>query len=1410
LIPKLLHFIWIGNEARRPDRLLATWARHHPDWTIKVWGNEDLQTPAWRNRQQIQELARSDLPAAAALMRWEILFEEGGLVFDIDSSCLSPLDPSVLDCEFFACWEEELLEPGRISARFVGSVPNNPFVRKLIAQIGADPDLSRRSSGDAVEGGLLTRMARAEQYAGLTIFPSHHFESHPSPAARPRFSIVIPTYNRRELLELAIASALAQVCPDFELIVVDDGSTDATSEFLASVADSRFRSIRQANAGVAAARNCGIRAALGDYIVWLDSDDQLLPDALARYSARVDDGSATDVMYGFLIYIDETGAETKRGRYEDLARVPAFPALFFSNRLPNPGTVVRRGLYGKVGLYDVSFTHCEDYEFWQRAAAAGARFACVNEFVCRYRWYEGNTSADQDRMRRGEAKVAEKGLREIPLQTLFPNLDWNQPDLARARASLFAAMVLMDRNALDSCAQTAGNAQRSVLAALGARQRDEQAVRMPACVPAGRTIDTPSGSDAAPALSDGCNLRVIVFSKDRPLQLHATVASLRTHCIDPQWMQVQVLALASDDAMKQRYKQVARELPFAAFVAENDFKRDLCEMVRGARHVAFVCDDALFVGPWSIERALRMLREIPNAIGVSLRLGRNTTYCYPQRQPQRIPPSADLLEGWCACDWTKADLDFAYPLELSSSVYRVQDVWALLTDLPYRTPNQLEEQLAARAATFAGRMPILVYPQASIAFCAPLNVVQSTHANRHGVRPSDTAQALAQRFDEGLRVDVEVLRGYTPRACHEEIELPLRDPAVGRCSAVSIPKVLHFIWLGDETQRPNQLLATWVRHHPDWTIKVWGNDDLSSPQWKNGHRMRDLAKSDPSGAAAILRWEILLAEGGLVFDIDSLCVRPLDEFLLDSEAFACWESELIEPGVICASFVGSVANNPFFQMIVDQIGADPELLCKPLRQAAGSDRLTRVWRSERYDGLTVFPSHYFKSGHPGAAAHDRSGRVYAIRTASPAATAQAQVEPVQVPAPARSDPPRGGSAGGGIMNVNFFCHIEKTGIGRHSESVLMGLLKARPDGMRVNYLDSTRHLSVWQLITNGRYGPDTTLFFWRLPPEFVRQVPGRTILWVVFESDRLPQPWVEQIRVHDQVWTPSEWCRDVLLAHGLEPERVRVVEEGVDESIFRPQPIEHPGFVFLSVGKYEMRKSIDETIEAFLDEFPAAREPSVQLWLKADYPGDPARAVRLREKLAIDPRIRVISDTLEDPELAKLYNSADAFVFPSKAEGFGLPCIEAIACGLPTIATDYSGQSVILKHIQGLFVPVDYRLVPIDDPDFCSFYRHDYGGGDFGRWAQPSVASLRKGMRHVFEEKALWRQRALQASEIIRSRLSWDRVTAKVVQELSAARRVPAPVTPVCPPRPMIRTPASRATGSGRKEKMAATGVTRR
>jgi mannosyltransferase OCH1-like enzyme len=192
-----------------------------------------------------------------------------------------------------------------------------------------------------------------------------------------------------------------------------------------------------------------------------------------------------------------------------------------------------------------------------------------------------------------------------------------------------------------------------------------------------------------------------------------------------------------------------------------------------------------------------------------------------------------------------------------------------------------------------------------------------------------------------------------------------------------IPKQLHIIWVGDESKRPDNCIRTWVERNPDWTVNVWGNADLRDYGWHNAAHMRQMAQRELNGVADMMRWEILYNEGGFVVDADSVCVRPLDDWLLEHEAFACWENELARPGLIAAGYVAGRANNPFFGQIVNDIRAEASVVNDMAWKTVGPQRLTNAFRQYAYSGLTVLPSHYFIPEHFSGVRYQGSGPVYA-------------------------------------------------------------------------------------------------------------------------------------------------------------------------------------------------------------------------------------------------------------------------------------------------------------------------------------------------------------------------------------------------------------------------------------------------
>ena len=189
----------------------------------------------------------------------------------------------------------------------------------------------------------------------------------------PRVTVIIPTYNRADLLRKAIESVLNQTFSDLELIVVDDGSTDHTEEVIRSIPDARLKYHKQPNRGGAAASNTGIRAAIGEFVAFLHSDDLFLSEKIAAQLAMVDDDPEIGLVYS-LFYSRRIGGPKKlQGRcYPPGSReLPEGPKIYL------PTTLIRRSWLEQVGGFDEGLAVSEDSELIWRLCIAGCRMAGV-------------------------------------------------------------------------------------------------------------------------------------------------------------------------------------------------------------------------------------------------------------------------------------------------------------------------------------------------------------------------------------------------------------------------------------------------------------------------------------------------------------------------------------------------------------------------------------------------------------------------------------------------------------------------------------------------------------------------------------------------------------------------------------------------------------------------------------------------------------------------------------------------------------------------------------------------------------------------------------------------------------------------------------------------------------------------
>ena len=230
----------------------------------------------------------------------------------------------------------------------------------------------------------------------------------------PIVSVIIPTYNRAHLIDKAINSVLSQTYQDYEIIVVDDASTDNTKEVVKDFTDSRISYIFHTNnLDISAARNSGIKASQGKYIALLDSDDEWLPEKLDKQINKFEKESLKiGVIYTGSYYIDEKGNQIRKVHvpikegyiYEDLLRAGGYLCL--------SSTLIKRECFKKVGLFDENLPPCEDLDMWIRIAKY-YKFSYIKDLLVATRIHNNQITNDSEALIEGIKKIQVKYNKEL-------------------------------------------------------------------------------------------------------------------------------------------------------------------------------------------------------------------------------------------------------------------------------------------------------------------------------------------------------------------------------------------------------------------------------------------------------------------------------------------------------------------------------------------------------------------------------------------------------------------------------------------------------------------------------------------------------------------------------------------------------------------------------------------------------------------------------------------------------------------------------------------------------------------------------------------------------------------------------------------------------------------------------------
>lgn len=264
----------------------------------------------------------------------------------------------------------------------------------------------------------------------------------------------------------------------------------------------------------------------------------------------------------------------------------------------------------------------------------------------------------------------------------------------------------------------------------------------------------------------------LIFSKDRPLQLRAMLESFQTNFLDQdEFVDSCVLYKASNEIYSRQYYKLREEFPNVVFIREEHLVGQIRDILSLYRYVFFQVDDNITITPCFIRDAIQCL-ENPLVLGFSYRLGRNTNYCYMLRSNQRIPNFEKFVENSCNIqliyDWTTAEYDFGYPLEVSSSVYRVYDILKYMTDENVPCLVMVEGTLNMHRNDFKEKRPYLCCYENSRLFSLPLNNTSGHPDNRAGELKHYSEEELAVFFDQGKRIKVEDLYGVQTNSAHQE------------------------------------------------------------------------------------------------------------------------------------------------------------------------------------------------------------------------------------------------------------------------------------------------------------------------------------------------------------------------------------------------------------------------------------------------------------------------------------------------------------------------------------------------------------------------------------------------------------------------------------------------------------------
>ena len=232
----------------------------------------------------------------------------------------------------------------------------------------------------------------------------------------PAFTVVMPAYNAGAYLSQTIESVLSQTFTDFDLIVIDDGSTDDTGVIAAKYQklDSRVKLLRQSNQGVSATRNKGINYSNSKYIAFIDADDKWFPDNLKLHLEHLEKNPDLGISYAKVEFLNPDGKHTGKIARGRLTKLQPQHFLYENPTMTVSNIVVRKQVFEEVGCFDCSMSYSEDMNFLFRVACSHWRIEGLDKVLLGYRTTQGGLSSQLYKMEEGWETLINKARAMAP------------------------------------------------------------------------------------------------------------------------------------------------------------------------------------------------------------------------------------------------------------------------------------------------------------------------------------------------------------------------------------------------------------------------------------------------------------------------------------------------------------------------------------------------------------------------------------------------------------------------------------------------------------------------------------------------------------------------------------------------------------------------------------------------------------------------------------------------------------------------------------------------------------------------------------------------------------------------------------------------------------------------------------